>query len=721
MNKDSSAKIPLRDSNVLRFPSNKLDEDKEKLIDGPKNLIEPVIKGEFTPPPWLFEHQDLNNALGSAKVIDEKSLKNKLNHIHFMNSHFLILLRHPRYGNSVIVKAKSGPCLGGELICRFLTDSASRTNLKNYTFLHLIIDDGQSVTLIPATLNKMGKSNFSLNLPQEGYAVGQRQIRRYSCEKIDVELVQRGLMVKGELLDYSPEGFRVRLSHMPSNSFDGSPGSGALTIVHLRRDQQNLFSGLCNCIRQQKGLNSFDVVLAPSENQGQGSGSEKVRKPVQNISLAPAIIFDHPFIGKKIQLDASDISTSGFSVYEARDKGVLMQGMIIPQLTIEFAGAVTMECSAQVIRRFEKDEGTVRCDFAILDMDIDCYTRLAHILANSIDPYSRISNKVDMDALWEFFFETGFIYPKKYDLIQPQKEKFKQTYQDLYNNNPEISRHFVYQKNGRIFAHISMVRAYERAWLIQHHAARSEEGKRFGFEVLKQIVLYLNDMNRFPSTKMNQMMAYFRPENRFPDSVFGGFARSKENTGACSMDLFCYLPYSGRSITTKLPKGWSLNECSTMDLWELNLFYRNCSGGLFMDALGLARKSCSGKSFEKTYSRLGFLRKWRAYSLKYEEELEAVLIVNQSDFGLNFSELLNGINVLIINPEHLPWSILSTAIGQLLKEYSMEEIPIMFFPSDYVKAKHIPYEKQYQLWIYDARFSDQFVQYMKKKYRIKDW
>ena len=74
MNKGSSVKMPLRNGNVLRFPSNKLDEDKEKLNEGPKNTIELVAEGEFTPPPWLFQHQDLKNALESAKVIDEKSL-----------------------------------------------------------------------------------------------------------------------------------------------------------------------------------------------------------------------------------------------------------------------------------------------------------------------------------------------------------------------------------------------------------------------------------------------------------------------------------------------------------------------------------------------------------------------------------------------------------------------------------------------------------------------
>ena len=449
MKKNSSVEIPLKNDKVLKFPSSKSKEDKEKPITGQEDLNGPVAKGEFSPPPWLFQHQDLNNALEFAKVIDMKSLKNKLNYAHFMDKPLLILMRHPKYDDNVIVKARSGPCLGNELTCQFLADCSSRVNFKKYTFLQIIIDDGQSVILIPVTLIKMGGRGFSLGLPQEGYAVGQRQARRYLCEKTDVELVQRGLVIKGDLLDYSSEGFCIRLNHMPFNGFEWSPGSGALTMVHFRRDGQHLFSGLCCCIRQQEGLNYRDVVLAPAENHLEASECEKVRNSEQNVSPTPVVIFDHPFFGKRMQFDVSYISTSGFSVYETRNEGVLMQGMSIPELTIEFAGALRMECSAQVIGRFQEDKTTARCDFAILDMDIDYYTRLVHILANSIDPYSRISNKVDMDALWEFFFETGFIYPKKYDLIQSQKEKFKQTYQNLYNNNPRIARHFVYQRNGR--------------------------------------------------------------------------------------------------------------------------------------------------------------------------------------------------------------------------------------------------------------------------------
>ena len=681
---------------------------------------ESVSGKEYVRPLSLF-HRDLAHTLGNAKLIEKESLANILNHIHFMDGCLFVQLRHSKYDESVLVKARPGPCIGEELICHFADENLTGIDLKNYQFLNLIIDDGQSAIFVPAVLTRIGKEGFSVQLPEEGYAVEERQIKRYFCERIDAELVQGGRLIKGKLLDFSANGLRIAVPHIPSQTFDWSHTDMMLTMLHLRRDQQLLFSGLCTCIRQQEHPFFNEVVLALSEDEAKRSDRKQIKNSSKNIFTLPVIIFTHPFFGKKIQLDVSDISTSALSVYENVDEGILIQGMIVPDLTIEFAGAIRIRCSAQVVCCVEEDRKRVRSDFEILDMDIDCYTRLVHILANSIDSYSRVSNQVDMDALWEFFFETGFIYPKKYGLIESQKEKFKQTYRSLYNSNPEIARHFVYQKNGRILAHISMVRAYERAWMIQHHAARSVEGRRAGFAVLKQIVLYLNDMHRLPSTKIDHMMVYFRPENKFPDRVFGGFARSKENDGVCSMDLCCYLPYPGLSTTAKLPDGWSLNECTSMDLWELNLFYRNRSGGLLMDALGLLQKSRSDKSLEEAYSRLGFLRKWKAYALKYGEELEAVLIVNQSDLGVNLSELLNGIKVFLINPKSLSRAIISAAIGELVKEYRMEKIPILFFPFDYGKAKDMRFEKQYQLWIYDARFVDQFLQYMKRKFRIKDW
>ncbi len=59
------------------------------------------------------------------------------------------------------------------------------------------------------------------------------------------------------------------------------------------------------------------------------------------------------------------------------------------------------------------------------------------------------------------------------------------------------------------------------------------------------------------------------------------------------------------------------------------------------------------------------------------------------------------------------------AIGKLIGAYNMEKVPIMFYPTDYVDANSIPYEKHYQLWIYDARHVDKFMEYVKRKFRIR--
>ncbi|MBE9571952.1 MAG: hypothetical protein IMF11_15085, partial [Proteobacteria bacterium] len=431
------------------------------------------------------------------------------------------------------------------------------------------------------------------------------------------------------------------------------------------------------------------------------------------------VIFNHPLLNTRVQFEISDISTSGFSVYEKADEAVLLFGMIIPELVIDFAGVSRLECTAQVIYRLNEKEKGIRCALAILDMDIKTYSRLTNILGSALDPNVHISNEIDSNTLWEFLFESGFIYPKKYRLIKSYREDFKKTYRKLYKESPEIARHITYERNGQIYGHISMVRAYERTWMIHHHAARNTGSKRSGLQVLKQLMHYLNDMHRLPSIKMDYTMSYFRPESKFPDRVFGGFARALKNPKGCSLDLFSYLPYTTLSLGTRLPEGWSLQECSSLDLWELSQFYNHHSGGLLLEILRRRGKDSSDECIEKLYNKLGFIRELKTYSLTSYGKLNAVLIVDKSNLGLNLSELLNSIKIVVTNPEDLPWEVLSIAIGQLAPIYNKAKVPVLIYPLDYVEARQIPYEKRYQLWILNVSYGDEYMEFMQRKFRVK--
>ena len=124
----------------------------------------------------------------------------------------------------------------------------------------------------------------------------------------------------------------------------------------------------------------------------------------------------------------------------------------------------------------------LRCGLALIDMTALEHVKLLAMLHQVKDKNSYLCNDLDLDALWDFLFETGFIYPKKYALIHKNKEQIKQTYEKLYTRSPEIARHFVYQDNGAILGHMAMVRFWKSSWLIHHHAARKSALNRAGLD-----------------------------------------------------------------------------------------------------------------------------------------------------------------------------------------------------------------------------------------------
>ena len=677
----------------------------------------PLPEHEGWLPPWVFKHEDLVQALASAQKLGQDALTNTINHIHFTEGVVRVLLRHPDYRESFLLNACPHPSIGKTVTCTWENKDFAGLDPEALEFKYLIVDDGRSMIMVPAILKEINRESFVIDLPEEGYALGQRQAKRYPCRDVEAELIQNGFHAGGELLDFSPVGFRIRVRPDPSCSFRWFNTEDA-AVIHLRSKGKILFSGPCRMIRQRGQTAEKEIVFAPLNGEIKRFKKKHIRNVRQKLAPAPSLSFFHPFLSKRVQFEVEDISTSGFSVQEAADERVLLPGMIIPEATLGFAGFLKVKCSAQVIYNKPCEGGQIRCGLAILDMDIQAYSSLTHILTSAMDPHAYVSTEVDMDALWEFFFETGFLYPKKYRLIQPQRAHFKETYKKLYQDNTAIARHFTYQRNGRIFGHISMVRAYERAWMIHHHAAKAMETKRTGFMVLKQIMHYLNDMHRLPSACMDYTICYFRPENKFPDRVFGGFARELQNPRGCSLDLFAYLPYTRLSLGNKLPDGWTLNESSERDLWEFEHFYMSHSGGLLLDAMGMRQGEGKQESLQRIYQEMGLTRSCKTYSLRSNGKLHALLVVNHSDLGFNLSELLNGIKVLVANSKALPWTILSTAISQLAGDFQMERVPVLFYPVSYVEENEIPFEKHYQMWVLNVQHGNEYLEYMQRKFRI---
>jgi len=668
--------------------------------------------------PWSFQHPDLLRNSTHGKTINQKKLINLWNHHHFTNGMVYVHLHHPQYKDDILVRVHTDPCSDGSMTCRWPEESRCIT--ENADILNIILTDGLSVFLIPTRLKNVQKDHFTIHLPDKGYILGQRRARRYLCQGVYAEVVQNGFRARGQLVDFSALSFGVEVSPETAGSFRWFNADSPST-VNLYRYGQIIFSASCDCIRQTSDQTTRDIVFTPATKQMSRFLKKKLRNPRVRVTPLPNITFDHPATKEKIQLDIDDLSTSGFAIYVSAEEDILMVGMIIPDLTINYAGALKIQCKAQVIYRREDKKKNIHYGFVILDMNIVNYDRLSHIIMNIIDPNTHVADEVDVDQLWKFLFESGFIYPKKYDLIQDYRQSMKETYRKLYSDNPEIITQVTYQRNGQIYGHVSMVRSYERTWMVHHLAARPFNNQRTGLQVLKQVLRYFDGRYRLPAVGMDYMMFYFRPENSFPDHFFGGFARHLNNPHACSLDLFSYLNYPTSGVRQTLPSGWSLEPFVSSDLSEVDHFYRNASGGLLLEVLRLGKEQEGTESLSQLYARHGFKRSYQIFSLKEKGMLKAVLIVNQSDSGLSLSNFLNGIKIIVNDADGLPWEALSSAISQLVGSFTIDKIPILVYPSSYLESKEVPSKKQYNLWIMDVHYGREYGEYMmaNTKMRLK--
>jgi len=124
---------------------------------------------------------------------------------------------------------------------------------------------------------------------------------------------------------------------------------------------------------------------------------------------------------------------------------------------------------------------------------------------------------------------------------------------------------------------------------------------------------------------------------------------------------------------------------------------------------------------KKSFTDAGFKRDYRTYCLCYEDRQMAFFVVDQSDIKLNLSDLINGIKIIVIEPDMLSWAMLSTTVNHLADYYSEQIIPLLIFPSQYLTHQKISVEKQYTLWIMDTRNSgDEYLTYMNKLMRLQE-
>ena len=663
-------------------------------------------------PPEAPGTTDPASSTASPRPVSRARLINKLNYLNFQNRTVLLAFEHARYGHTLRMEARPQPCQENRLRCTWVDPRAARAISKYYVFSSLFVPDEQKLLQGIAHVTLMDEEGIVIELPEVCTEVHSRRVVRNPCSGIRVQLFKSGSCFEGTLVDFSALSFRARIRISPPQTF-GWLGAGAPVMVVLSNDQEILFSGDCRIVSKTGGQKSREYVLEPTEDRIQRFERKQYRSVRHEFVPAPTIVFEHPITGRPVSLKVLDLSTSGLAVEEYARNAVLMPGLMIPRLDLCLASNFRFPCRAQVVHRqvlgSESEDSRLKYGLALLDMDVANHVQLVGLLHQADDRRSYACNQVDMDELWNFFFETGFIYPQKYDFIQKNREQIKQTYEKLYTCNPSIARHFVYQDRGKILGHMAMVRFYDSTWLIHHHAARTNYTFKAGLNVLDQISRFVTESCRFSFMHMEYVVCFYRPENRFPRSVFGGVCRSIDDPRICSEATFAYLHLQcGRNDVKSILGEHCWSPADDDDLRELSRFCQHQSGGLMIGALDLEPGDVEQSDLGEEFGRLGLKRERQLYVLKADDRLQAVAMLNLADIGLNLSDLTNSITLFVLDQRELNKEIIYDALSVLMKRFGQQEIPVLIYPEAVAKSLKIPVEKRYVMWTLMPHHSDSY-------------
>ena len=658
--------------------------------------------------PWLFQHPDLLRVDDTKQSLGISKLINKLNYINFNDGYVFFLLNQRTTDTQVLIKAYPQQCVNGELFSR-LSPSDGAIDLKNYEVNYLIIDDGRETIVSPVHSVSLEDYVLKVSLPEVSRIKALRKNERFICDDIVCKIAQGDYITQGRLVDFSTGGLGVSLDENESiQGFDEKKS----VLLNISHNGDQIFYGLCRCLCNRFDSRDNKIVFTPLHHQFSIFPKREIRNNRQQVGNAFCVGFHHPFFKRYVERDIYDISLAGFSIKDTIDDDILMPGMFIPELFIIYAGFIKMKCSAKIVyRQFEKETNMVQYGLAVADMDMESYTHLSRILGASNGTQASISTEIEMDALWEFFFDTGFIDGEKFENIRPHRNEFKELYRKLYRDNPDIAQHIVYKKNGRIYSHVAMVHAYEPSWLIHHFAARNMNNRLHGMAFLKNVIQYLGPFQRMHSTAVSHYMTYYQSKNDIVELLFENFNRHISDSKKCSVDVFSHLPYRKKNVVKKLPDGWDVRESTLRDLSKLKDFYESVSGGLLLSALGLDLPS---DALRKSFAKAGFKREYRTYCLCQQDNPLAFFVVNQSDIRPNLSDLINGIKIIIIEPDILSWAMLAATINRLGVFYTEESIPLLIYPYYFLPLQNIPIEKQYSLWILHSKAGDEWISYLNK-------
>lgn len=377
------------------------------------------------------------------------------------------------------------------------------------------------------------------------------------------------------------------------------------------------------------------VALLPSELRGHRRWTPRIR-------LAPGEghVELRTLLGAEtVRRSAADVEMEGIG-FTAEPGDLLPIGTRLPSLTLVLAGGATVRAAGRVVSRRALESGSgpraVRCGVRLDPLTPEAQSTLADVIVGRTHPGLELARGLGFDAVWCFLRETGFLYAEKEQQLRPSLPEIRTTMTRLLAHPEGPLRTLVFRAPaGDIQGHVSVVRAYQRTWMLQHLAVRKDGGSTMAAaRALNQgIIDYLEHL---PDAEWIRI--WFRPKNRYPARTFGRFARVQFDHHRNHVKTYAYYTAPSEGAPELALPGATVAEATAADWADIRRHFVARGETALLSAEDLCG-AADLSQMDDAYREIGLTRRREALVARRDGRLLGFALLEISSPGINLSDI----------------------------------------------------------------------------------
>lgn len=325
---------------------------------------------------------------------------------------------------------------------------------------------------------------------------------------------------------------------------------------------------------------------------------------------------------------------------------VLWRGLPLEQGEIHW-GSQVIAVGDMVIDRcaYDGNSALSLCVAALSNAGIAEDLVMIKLIATLQHPHARTHDGADFAALHQTYLDAGLFGPHMHRNLAPMIEQTKRVWRQAHGDAADVVRTFVHGPVAAPNAAVTVMRAWEYAWVAQHFVDTSPE-LNSGSGKLQ--TAYLDHV--VPRPDGRYMLFFVKTDNKVMNSYLRRFFATTGTPDAVTrgiVELWSHTQLTTRE--SREPSGWVVRACAPDEERLVARAAQRCFGVQAASALSMLPGEFELPDTRARFAKAGLLRDRTCEVVVRDGQLAYAIIEERSTPGLNLTWMLNACWIIPIH------------------------------------------------------------------------